>query len=79
MEATIQKWGNSLALRIPKSVAQEIRITEGDSVELKVDTKGLLVRPRHRRYRLSDLVRKITDRNRHQEIDCGPSAGKEIW
>ena len=52
MVVKIQKWGNSLAVRIPKSVAQQIRVAEGDNVELKVGGDGLLLRLRRPRYRL---------------------------
>jgi len=79
MNATIQKWGNSLALRIPKSVAQQIRVGEGDDVELRVDGQGLVVRPARRRYRLAELLRKITDTNRHCETDWGKPTGEEAW
>ncbi|HEY3762105.1 MAG TPA: AbrB/MazE/SpoVT family DNA-binding domain-containing protein [Verrucomicrobiae bacterium] len=79
MNATIQKWGNSLAVRIPKSVSQQIHVNEGDGVELKVDANGLLIRPAKRRYQLSGLVRKITPSNRHQETDWGKRSGKEAW
>jgi antitoxin MazE len=79
MNATIQKWGNSLALRIPKSVAQQIRVGEGDDVELRVDARGLVVRPARRRYRLAELLKKITAANRHRETDWGKPAGEEAW
>ena len=79
MNTTIQKWGNSLALRIPKSVAQQISVGEGDDVELRVDARGLVVRPARRRYRLAELVRKITATNRHGETDWGKPTGKEAW
>ena len=79
MTTTIQKWGNSLAVRIPKSVSQQIRVNEGDDVELRVEAEGLLVRPARRRYQLSTLVRKITPSNRHAETDWGKPAGKEVW
>ncbi len=79
MTATVQKWGNSLALRIPKSVAQQIRVMEGDHVELRVDAEELLVRPARRRYKLSDLVRRISPENRHAETSWGPGSGRESW
>ncbi len=79
MTATIQKWGNSLALRIPKSVSQQIRVSEGDAVELRVANDGLLLRPARRRYQLAALVRKIKPANRHAETAWGKSAGKEAW
>lgn len=79
MNATIQKWGNSLALRIPKSVAQQIRVGEGDDVDLRVDAGGLVVRPARRRYRLAELLRRITDANCHRELDWGKPVGEEVW
>jgi antitoxin MazE len=78
MNATIRKWGNSLAVRIPKSVAQQIRVAEGHKVLLEVASNGLLVRPARRRYRLTDLVRKITNANRHSETDWGKRVGGEV-
>lgn len=79
MTATVQKWGNSLALRIPKSVAQQIHVAEGDDVELRVDAESLLVRPARKRYRLADLVRRIKPENRHAETVWGKPEGKELW
>jgi antitoxin MazE len=79
MNATIQKWGNSLALRIPKSVAQQISVAEGDDVELRVDSRGLVVRPARRCYRLPQLLRRITPTNCHREANWGGPAGQEVW
>lgn len=79
MKATIQKWGNSLALRIPAVVAREISVGEGDSVELKVGRDSLVIRPTQRVYRLEDLVKGITAKNQHTETDWGRPVGKEIW
>ncbi len=78
MTATIQKWGNSLVLRIPRAVAQEIRVSEGEAVELKVDADALVVRPARRRYRLAALLRRVTPRNVHPETDWGQRVGKEV-
>jgi len=79
MTATVQKWGNSLALRLPKAVAQQVELSEGDSVELQVNKNTLVVRPARRQYRLADLMKKITKHNRHDETEWGPPVGKEIW
>lgn len=78
MTATIQKWGNSLALRIPQAVAKQIRVSDGDDVVLSVGPDGLRVSPARRRYRLSQLVRKITPANHHVETDWGKPVGKEL-
>jgi len=79
MNATIQKWGNSLALRIPKSIANEIELEQGDSVQMEVADGVLAVRPGRPRYRLADLVRGITKKNRQDETDWGKAKGREIW
>ena len=76
----VAKWGNSLAVRIPKSVVGTARLREGDEVTLAVSKGGAIVmRPARRKYRLDELVSKITARNRHDETDWGPQVGKEAW
>jgi antitoxin MazE len=77
-ETTISKWGNSLALRIPRRIAKEAGIGEGDSLALALQRDGSIVlRPARRRYQLQDLVSRITPRNRHRETDWGAPAGRE--
>jgi antitoxin MazE len=78
MTATIQKWGNSLALRIPRAVAQQIKVSEGESVELKVDADALVIRPARRRYRLADLLRRVTPENVHPETHWSRAVGREV-
>ena len=79
MKATIQKWGNSLALRLPKALAQEAKIREGSKVELVGTPDGVLVKSRRKpRYRLSDLLARVTPENVHPETDWGASAGREV-
>ncbi|MBI4626167.1 MAG: AbrB/MazE/SpoVT family DNA-binding domain-containing protein [Verrucomicrobia bacterium] len=77
MNATIQKWGNSLALRIPQVVARQIQVEEGDAVRLEVRMDILTVRPARPRYRLANLLRKVTPRNRQPETDWGRAQGRE--
>jgi antitoxin MazE len=78
MTATIQKWGNSLALRLPKSLAKEAHIAEGSRVELVRTEEGVLVKAgRKPRYRLSELLAGVTRENVHPETDWGRSAGRE--
>ena len=60
MKTTAQKWGNSLAIRVPKSVAEEAGLREKDPVDIEVREGMLVVRPHLRRvYRLEDLVKRI--------------------
>ena len=76
----LAKWGNSLAVRIPKSVVGTARLREGDEVTLAVSKGGAIVmRPARRKYQLHELVSKITARNRHEETDWGPPVGEEGW
>ena len=80
VETEVAKWGNSLAVRIPRSIAREVRLSEGDRLELTVTTEGqILLRSAKPRYRLDELVSRITSRNRHRETDWGPAVGKESW
>jgi antitoxin MazE len=79
-ETTLSKWGNSLAVRIPQAVAAQAGLAEGDSVALAVDaTHGIVVRSARRKYELSELVSKITPKNRHRETDWGQPQGREPW
>ena len=78
--ATVSKWGNSLAVRIPRAIAKEARLNDGDSLALDLDRDGSIVlRPVRRRYELSELVSRITPKNRHRETDWGPPEGEESW
>lgn len=80
MGATVAKWGNSLAIRIPQNLAREIDVAEGSEVDLAVVDGNLVVKPRkRRRYSLDELVKQITPENLHTEIDSGVAVGNEAW
>lgn len=79
MVTRIQKWGNSLGLRIPRSVAAEAKVGEGCSVELSIEKGALLVRPLRRRYTLDELLARVTKSNLHGEISSGAPTGREAW
>ena len=79
MTTQVAKWGNSLALRLPKSVAVEARVSEGDDVEVTVKDGTIVISPARRRYRIEELVKGITVKNRHPETDWGPPVGRETW
>ena len=79
-ESKISKWGNSLAVRIPLAIARQASLGEGDSVALTLDPNGgIVVRPSRRKYELSDLVGRITPKNRHRETQWGRPEGEESW
>jgi antitoxin MazE len=80
MKTTVQRWGNSLALRIPKTFAEEISVREGDEVEMNVARGRLVVAPRPpRSYHLADLVAEIRPGNLHQEVVVDGPQGREVW
>jgi antitoxin MazE len=79
MLTRIQKWGNSLGLRIPKSHAEEVGVEPGSTVDVSTRDGEIIVRPvRRRRYTLAALLRKVTPKNLHEEVDWGESTGREI-
>ena len=79
-ETQIAKWGNSLAVRIPRAVLQKAGLNEGDRVELGADAEGnIVVRGAKRKYSLDELLDKITPDNVHGEVHWGSPRGKEIW
>jgi antitoxin MazE len=80
MITKIQKWGNSLGLRIPKSFAEETGIEEGSPVDISLEGDRLVVRPlRGKRYLLSNLLSQVKEENLHKEISTGEAVGREIW
>ena len=80
MQTKIQRWGNSLGLRIPKSFAEQASVNAGSMVDISVEDGDLVVRPvRSRKYALSDLVSAITPTNVHETVETGPPVGREIW
>ena len=77
-KAQVVKWGNSLAVRIPKAVAEEAQVKEGDAIVIKAARGRIILQPTERIPTLEELVAQITPENRHEEIQTGPEVGKEI-
>ena len=80
MRTKIQRWGNGLGLRIPRSFVQDAGVEAGSEVELSIRHGELVVKAtRRRKYRLSELLRKVTAKNIHAEVDAGAPVGREVW
>jgi len=80
MLTKVQKWGNSMALRIPKAFADEMQITTETAVELTIEDGKLVINPVHEpEYTLEDLLALITPENIHNEVDWGAPVGQEVW
>jgi len=79
MATTIRKWGNSLGIRIPRSIAEQVRLHDGAEVEFGTDGGVLTIRPkRRRRYTLAGLLAKAKGRNPHGEWERSGRRGREI-
>ncbi len=80
MKTQLSRWGNSLAVRIPKPVADAAKLRAGDAVVVEVEHSGA-VKIRKPMYEptLAELVRAITPENRHTETGWGPPVGNELW
>jgi antitoxin MazE len=73
------KWGNSLAVRIPRAFAQEMNLKEGMDLDISLGGGGIVLLPTSRSYTLRELIQGITPENRHAETDWGDPAGRESW
>jgi len=80
MQTKVQKWGNSLALRIPKSFAEEAKVGDGSTVDLSIADGHLVIRPvRPQRFELHTLLAEVKEENLHAEISTGEPTGREAW
>jgi len=80
MKTHVRKWGNSLALRIPKSVAAEAGLRPDAAVDLSIVKGKVVIEPLSEEpLTLEELVARITPENVHEETDWGPPVGREVW
>ncbi len=77
-KAQVAKWGNSLAVRIPRAVAEQARLREGDAIEIEALDGHVELRPTEKIPTLEEFVARITKENRHKETAWGPDLGQEI-
>jgi antitoxin MazE len=80
MRTRVQKWGNSLAIRIPRSYAIESKLEDGTAVDLAVEKGAIVVKPANtNEYTLEGLLAGVNRKNVHKETRTGRRVGKEIW
>ncbi len=80
MQTKIQKWGNSLALRIPKSFALNVNFKQNELVDISIHKGTIIIAPiTQKEYSLEKLLKGVSENNLHNEFDTGAPAGKEIW
>jgi len=79
MQTKIKKWGNSLALRIPKSFALDAKLKQNELVDISIDKEKIIITPIcEKEYSLNELLEGVSADNLHGEFDTGVPVGKEI-
>lgn len=80
MKTRVQRWGNSLALRIPRAFATTLGISEESTLEMTIfDGKLVISIAEPPELTLTELLAGVTDENLHGEISMGPAVGEEAW
>ncbi len=79
MKTTIQKWGNSYAVRIPKHFVKEVGLEYRTNVELTLEDGKLVIQPSEEAITLDELLSKVTKKNLHTVVDTGAPVGIEAW
>jgi antitoxin MazE len=80
MLTKIQKWGNSLALRIPKAFAVDAQLENDSVVEVLLVDGQIVIKPVARsRWSLEQLLAGVNSDNLHHEMDTGDAIGNENW
>jgi mRNA interferase MazF len=79
MRTRVQKWGNSLAVRIPKPFAEGAGLQASSEVEVSLEKGEVRLSPVRPRWNLQQLLSGVTKKNIHREVDAGPAVGREAW
>lgn len=80
METRVTKWGNGLALRIPKPLADQLGLEFNSLVKMSLRGDALVIAPvPPPRLKLDDLLDRVSAQNLHGEVDTGPAVGREAW
>jgi antitoxin MazE len=80
MKVIVKKWGNSASVRIPASVMAAAALSLDQAVDVREEAGRIVIEPiREKTFDVDDLVSAITDENRHDPVETGPSVGREFW
>lgn len=79
MRTAVKRWGNSLGVRIPKSILEENSLKEGSEINIISKDGTIIFEPVKKKYNLKDLLEGINESNLHREISTGDFVGEEIW
>jgi antitoxin MazE len=73
----VQKWGNSLGVRIPKAIAMKVGLEEGSEIDFDVEDDKIIIK--RKAQKLKELLSQITPDNIHKEVSTGDAEGREVW
>lgn len=73
----VQKWGNSLGVRIPKAIAMKVGLEEGSEIEFEIEEDKIIIK--RKQQKLKELLAQITPENLHKEVSTGDAEGREVW
>jgi antitoxin MazE len=80
MRGAVKRWGNSAAVRIPAAVLEASQVQVDEEVDIREESGRIVIEQvREKKYKLDDLLKKITTDNIHEEVDLGKPEGKEVW
>ena len=79
MTLIVNKWGNSLGIRFPKTLVKSLSLEQGSSLEVTQENLKIILSKTNPLKRLDEKLAKITEKNRHGEIEWGGPVGNEIW
>jgi antitoxin MazE len=79
MRASVARWGNSLAVRLPRSLAEDAHLSEGSDITLTAESGRIIVETARPRYALDDLLAQMKPEHRRGEVEWGEPAGGEVW
>ncbi|MGF1482351.1 MAG: AbrB/MazE/SpoVT family DNA-binding domain-containing protein [Cyanophyceae cyanobacterium] len=75
----ISQWGDSLAVRIPKHIAEQAGLQEGSSVSINVEQGGIVISSQRKKYTLDELLERVDPGDFGGEVDWGAAVGEEVW
>lgn len=79
MTTTLDRWGNSLGIRVPKALAEAVGLQAGDRVDISVERGKVIIQPARPRYYLDELLAGITPENQHPSTDDVAVGRERFW
>ncbi len=75
----LSQWGNSLGIRLPQAIIQQIGLTEGDIISIELENNRIVLSPARQKYTLEALLQNVKPEQQHDEIEWGDAQGEEQW